>query len=154
MTRKSRWQDRDPRFGEESARYERPVPSREWLLKSLAEAREPLAFEALAQRLGVLGTEICDDVDVLGCARFPQERAGDGAGDGVGHVERLENARHLQRDAERIRDHGVASVAARDRIPPEDPDHRLAIEPERGESQSPLVLVRVGMARCDARERQ
>ncbi|HEY7754157.1 MAG TPA: ribonuclease R [Steroidobacteraceae bacterium] len=53
MSRKPRWQQQDPRFGEESARYERPVPSREWLLKALAEAREPLAFPALADRLGV-----------------------------------------------------------------------------------------------------
>jgi ribonuclease R len=53
VSRKPRWQQQDPRFGEESTRYERPVPSREWLLKSLAEAREPLAFPALADRLGV-----------------------------------------------------------------------------------------------------
>ncbi|HXV40640.1 MAG TPA: ribonuclease R [Steroidobacteraceae bacterium] len=57
MTRKPRWQDRDPRFGEESERYERPVPSRELLLKSLAEAREPLAFDGLAERLGVHGED-------------------------------------------------------------------------------------------------
>ncbi|MBX3703854.1 MAG: ribonuclease R [Steroidobacteraceae bacterium] len=57
MSRKPRWQDRDPRFTEESARYERPVPSRELLLKSLTEAREPLDFEALAERLGVPETE-------------------------------------------------------------------------------------------------
>jgi ribonuclease R len=53
MSRKPHWQQQDPRFGEESARYERPVPSREWLLKALAEAREPLAFPALADRLGL-----------------------------------------------------------------------------------------------------
>jgi ribonuclease R len=57
MSRKPRWQDRDPRFGEESGRYERPVPSRELLLKSLAEAREPLAFDGLAERLGVRGED-------------------------------------------------------------------------------------------------
>ena len=52
MTRKPRWQDSDPRFREESARYERPVPSRELLLKTLADAREPLGFDALSARLG------------------------------------------------------------------------------------------------------
>ncbi|MGQ0384196.1 MAG: ribonuclease R [Gammaproteobacteria bacterium] len=51
MSRKPRWHDHDPRFREESARYVRPVPSRELLLKSLADAREPLAYEALAGRL-------------------------------------------------------------------------------------------------------
>ncbi|MGQ0428787.1 MAG: ribonuclease R [Gammaproteobacteria bacterium] len=57
MSRKPRWQDADPRFREESARYERPVPSRELLLQSLAEAREPLALPALAGRLGLRDEE-------------------------------------------------------------------------------------------------
>ncbi len=53
MSRKPRWQDQDPRFREESARYEKPVPSRELLLATLAEAREPMSLDALAGRLGV-----------------------------------------------------------------------------------------------------
>jgi ribonuclease R len=53
MSRKPRWQEQDPRFGDESARYAEPVPSRELLLKMLAEARQPLAFDALAGRLGI-----------------------------------------------------------------------------------------------------
>ena len=57
MSRKPRWQESDPRFREESARYERPVPSRELLLKTLGDAREPLAFDALAMRLGASPAE-------------------------------------------------------------------------------------------------
>ena len=53
MSRKPRWQDQDPRFREESARYAEPVPSRELLLKTLTEARMPLGFDALAERLGI-----------------------------------------------------------------------------------------------------
>ena len=53
MSRKSGWQDQDPRFREESERYGKPVPSREHLLKTLADAQQPLGFEALAERLGI-----------------------------------------------------------------------------------------------------
>ncbi len=53
MSRKPRWQDQDPRFRDESARYAEPVPSREHLLKQLAQAGQPLAFDALAGRLGI-----------------------------------------------------------------------------------------------------
>jgi ribonuclease R len=53
MSRKPRWQDQDPRFREESARYADPVPSRELLLKTLSAAGTPLALDALAERLGV-----------------------------------------------------------------------------------------------------
>ncbi|MEX2149049.1 MAG: ribonuclease R [Steroidobacteraceae bacterium] len=53
MSRKPRWQDQDPRFREESARYAEPVPSRELLLKTLSAAGTPLALDALADRLGV-----------------------------------------------------------------------------------------------------
>ncbi|MDP9198618.1 MAG: ribonuclease R [Pseudomonadota bacterium] len=53
MSRKPRWQDQDPRFREESARYAEPVPSRELLLKTLSAAGTPLAFDALADRLGL-----------------------------------------------------------------------------------------------------
>jgi len=53
MTRKPRWQQEDPRFSEESARYENPIPSRELLLAKLREAKRPLGFDALAQLLGM-----------------------------------------------------------------------------------------------------
>ena len=53
MTRKPRWQQEDPRFGEESARYAKPIPSRELLLAKLREARRPLAFDAIASTLGI-----------------------------------------------------------------------------------------------------
>jgi ribonuclease R len=53
MTRKPRWQQEDPRFRAESARYERPVPSRVFLLAKLAEASKPLGFEALVRLLGI-----------------------------------------------------------------------------------------------------
>jgi len=36
MSRKPRWQDQDPRFKDESARYAEPVPSRELLLRKLS----------------------------------------------------------------------------------------------------------------------
>jgi ribonuclease R len=53
MTRKPRWQQEDPRFREESARYANPIPSREHLLAKLAEASRPLGFDAIAERLGI-----------------------------------------------------------------------------------------------------
>ncbi len=53
MKKSSRWQDRDPRFREESGRYQQPIPSREFILAELGKARQPLGFEALCQRLGV-----------------------------------------------------------------------------------------------------
>jgi ribonuclease R len=53
MTRKPRWQQEDPRFGEESARYAKPIPSRELLLAKLREAQRPLAFDAIAATLAI-----------------------------------------------------------------------------------------------------
>jgi len=53
MTRKPRWQQEDPRFGEESTRYPNPIPSRQLLLKKLREAQRPLAFDAIASTLGI-----------------------------------------------------------------------------------------------------
>ena len=53
MKKSSRWQDRDPRFREESGRYDHPVPSREFILEELGKARQPLDFDALCGRLGV-----------------------------------------------------------------------------------------------------
>ncbi len=53
MSRKPRWQQEDPRFRDESARYPQPIPSRELLLAKLSEAQKPLGFDALAALLGV-----------------------------------------------------------------------------------------------------
>ena len=53
MSRKPRWQQEDPRFREESARYEKPIPSREHLLAKLAEAKQPLGFDAIAALVGI-----------------------------------------------------------------------------------------------------
>ena len=53
MKKRSSWQDRDPRFREESGRYENPIPSREYLLEALASARQPLDFDSLCARIGV-----------------------------------------------------------------------------------------------------
>jgi len=53
MKKRSRWQDRDPRFREESGRYQHPIPSREFILGELEQARRPLGFDALCERLGV-----------------------------------------------------------------------------------------------------
>jgi len=53
MKKRSSWQDRDPRFSEESGRYENPIPSREFILEALAEARRPLDFDTLCARIGV-----------------------------------------------------------------------------------------------------
>ncbi|HWN07130.1 MAG TPA: ribonuclease R [Steroidobacteraceae bacterium] len=57
MTRRPRWQQEDPRFGEESKRYEKPIPSRELLLAKLAEASRPLGFDPLAALLGIRDPE-------------------------------------------------------------------------------------------------
>ena len=62
MSRKPRWQQEDPRFREESARYTKPIPSREHLLAKLAEVRKPLAFDALATLLGLVDPA---DMDAL-----------------------------------------------------------------------------------------
>ena len=53
MTKKTRWQDRDPRFAEESGRYDQPIPSRQFILDVLAEAGAPVGFDALCATLGV-----------------------------------------------------------------------------------------------------
>ncbi|HEU5467854.1 MAG TPA: ribonuclease R, partial [Steroidobacteraceae bacterium] len=53
MTRKPRWQQEDPRFREESARYEKPIPSRELIVAKLGQASKPLGFDALASLLGI-----------------------------------------------------------------------------------------------------
>ena len=53
MTKKTRWQDRDPRFADESGRYEEPIPSRQFILDVLAEVAAPVSFDALCAKLGV-----------------------------------------------------------------------------------------------------
>jgi len=53
MTRRPRWQQEDPRFREESAKYDKPIPSREHLLAKLGQAQKPLGFDALAALVGI-----------------------------------------------------------------------------------------------------
>ena len=53
MKKRSSWQDRDPRFREESGRYEHPIPSRQFILQALSEAGQPLGFDGLCGRLVV-----------------------------------------------------------------------------------------------------
>ncbi len=53
MSRKPRWQEQDPRFRQESSRYAEPVPSRDLLLKTLADAGQPLGLGALTEALGI-----------------------------------------------------------------------------------------------------
>jgi ribonuclease R len=53
MKKRSSWQDRDPRFREESDRYEHPIPSRQLILEVLGEAGQPLGFGGICTRLGV-----------------------------------------------------------------------------------------------------
>ncbi len=53
MKKRSPWQDRDPRFREESGRYQNPIPSRDFILEELAAAGQPLDFAAICARLGV-----------------------------------------------------------------------------------------------------
>ncbi len=53
MTKKTNWRDRDPRFEQESKRYNRPIPSRQFLLESLAKAGAPQGFDELCHLLGV-----------------------------------------------------------------------------------------------------
>ncbi|MBI2960089.1 MAG: ribonuclease R, partial [Betaproteobacteria bacterium] len=48
---------RDPFLERESARYEAPIPSREFILDTLAEACEPLGEEDLARALGIRAEE-------------------------------------------------------------------------------------------------
>ncbi len=53
MKKSHRWQDRDPRFKQESGRYDSPIPSREFMLTELGAAGQPLSFDALCKRLGI-----------------------------------------------------------------------------------------------------
>jgi len=53
MKKRSSWQDRDPRFREESRRYQHPVPSRQFILETLGEVGQPLGFDGLCARLAV-----------------------------------------------------------------------------------------------------
>jgi ribonuclease R len=58
MKKQASWQDRDPRFREESGRYENPIPSRDFILESLVAARRPLDFDALCARMGVRDRQV------------------------------------------------------------------------------------------------
>jgi ribonuclease R len=53
LKKQNDWRKRDPRFGDESSRYEDPIPSRDYLGELLAEAGRPLGFEDLARQAGL-----------------------------------------------------------------------------------------------------
>ncbi|MDQ2068839.1 ribonuclease R [Natronospira bacteriovora] len=53
---KTRWKD-DPKAGREARRYEKPIPSREYILKCMEELGEPQAFEDLTEELGLIDPE-------------------------------------------------------------------------------------------------
>ena len=49
----SKVRGRDPRFDEESSKYEHPIPSREFIAQTLAEQGVPVSFEELTKLLDV-----------------------------------------------------------------------------------------------------
>jgi ribonuclease R len=64
MSRKKKNTPRDPHLEREAARYDRPIPSRELILEVIREADGPVAFEPLAERLG-----LSEDVDLEALSR-------------------------------------------------------------------------------------
>ncbi|MCP1726312.1 ribonuclease R [Natronospira proteinivora] len=59
---KTRWKD-DPKAGREARRYEKPIPSREYILKHMEELGEPQEFDELVESLGLMDPE---EVEALG----------------------------------------------------------------------------------------
>jgi ribonuclease R len=53
MPKEKTWKQRDPEHAREAARYDQPVPSREYILRTLEQHGAPMSFEALWQALGV-----------------------------------------------------------------------------------------------------
>ena len=57
MSKKTRskpdWADQDPAFGREQQRYESPVPSRQFILQTLAEHGRPMSRHALIRHFGL-----------------------------------------------------------------------------------------------------
>jgi len=54
-TKKKKPAHKDPQAEREAKKYEFPVPSRELILKRMAEFDEPLSFEQIANALDVTG---------------------------------------------------------------------------------------------------
>ncbi|MEO0421462.1 MAG: ribonuclease R [Pseudomonadota bacterium] len=52
---KGHWQERDPNFAREQARYDEPIPSRELILEVLRDYAAPMSFAALTGELQVKG---------------------------------------------------------------------------------------------------
>jgi len=57
-------QDRDPHLAREAAKYEKPIPSREFIIAHLEKKREPLTFDQL-----LLDLDIKDDDERVGLKR-------------------------------------------------------------------------------------
>lgn len=58
----TRWKD-DPKAGREARRYEKPIPSREFILKRMEELGEPREFDDLVEELDLVEP---DEVEALG----------------------------------------------------------------------------------------
>ena len=55
MPRQRRKTPADPNFEREAQKYDNPIPSREFILGLLQEADNPLSYDEIAERLGVVG---------------------------------------------------------------------------------------------------
>ena len=53
MPKEKSWKQRDPEHALEAAKYEQPVPSRAYILRTLEQHGAPMSFDALWQALGV-----------------------------------------------------------------------------------------------------
>ena len=65
--------ERDPNLAREQRRYDRPIPSREYILELLAETGAPMAREAIAEALGLSAEE---DLEALRRRLNAMERDG------------------------------------------------------------------------------
>jgi ribonuclease R len=58
MSKSTDWRRADERQGDEAERYERPIPSREFVLKTLTRIATPLTADAVADALGLAEPEL------------------------------------------------------------------------------------------------
>ena len=69
MSKKTRskqdWADQDPAFGREQQRYESPVPSRQFILQTLAEHGRPMSRHALIRHFGLADDNEADAIAIL-----------------------------------------------------------------------------------------
>ena len=67
------WQARDPFYEREAAQYDKPVPSREYILQIIQSADVPLSFAKLSRAMGV-----SDEQDLVAVDRRLQAMQRDG----------------------------------------------------------------------------